>query len=150
MIGKRLFLVIFVLGLFFTFAFAGEIVDLPSTVQMVSPDVNQAEKMHVKIYFGPAPFASLEFYPIDDDSRRGKKIMVKLEDAPTDDPTSITANCTGKGEPWQLCTGTAECYNDCDESTVFTNFVAGFASTLNDRAEAAMWAEMKRRFIIVP
>ena len=63
-----------------------------------------------------------------------------------DNPYSITAECTDVGVPWALCTGAGTCENDCDESTTdFNDFVAGFATTLNSRAEAAMSQDLQKR-----
>jgi hypothetical protein len=49
-----------------------------------------------------------------------------------DDPESITANCTGVGEPWPLCTGSGTCTNDCDESTTEWTDVANYSIQTGD------------------
>ena len=128
--------------------YAGEYIDLPYDVVISEPLTHQAEKMFVKISWDADGnhFATLTYKVLNPSKTRTLyTYSFTIRNIP-DNPYSITAECTDVGVPWPLCTGAGTCTNDCDESTTdFNDFVAGFATILNTRSEAAMSTDLQKR-----
>jgi len=128
--------------------YAGEAVTLPYDVVVADPLTDKAEKMAITIRYSGSGnhYAVLEYRILNQDQTNILyKYSFAIRDIP-DNPESITANCTDVGIPWNLCTGVGTCTDDCDESTTdFTDFLSGFASTLNTRAEAAMSQDLQSK-----
>ena len=128
--------------------YAGEYVELPYDVVISEPLTHQAEKMSIKINWDAdgRHFATLTYKVLNPSKTRTLYTYSFTIANKLDNPYSITAECTDVGIPWALCTGAGTCENDCDESTTdFNDFVAGFATTLNSRAEAAMSQDLQKR-----
>ena len=128
--------------------YAGEYIDLPYDVVLSDPLTHQGEKMSVKINWDDNGnhYATLTYRLLNPAKTEVLKTYSFTIANKLDNPYSITAECTDVGVPWALCTGAGTCTNDCDESTTdFNDFVAGFATTLNSRAEAAMSTDLQKR-----
>ena len=128
--------------------YAGEYIDLPYDVVVSDPLTHQAEKMSIRInwaangdHYATCTYRILN--PAKTEVLYTYSFSIRNI---SDNPASIAAECIGDKNPWKLCTGEGTCSNNCDETTTdFTDFIEGFATTLNSRAEAAMSADLQKR-----
>ena len=128
--------------------YAGEYIDLPYDVVVSDPLTHQGEKMSIRInwaangdHYATCTYRLLN--PAKTEVLYTYSFQIRNM---VDNPYSVTSECTDVGVPWPLCSGVGTCDNDCDETTTdFNDFLSGFGTTLNSRAEAAMSADLQKR-----
>lgn len=109
-------------------AFCGEIRTLPQSIQLHSPTTNTVEFVSVEFMLDNSnPYAVLTYRVIDAESRLHKEHLVYVRNLP-DNPETPGNEAT----------------------TTFTDFVAGFGTTLKSRADALAWSDIRNHYALVP
>jgi hypothetical protein len=133
---KKLIYVLMILAV--TSMAIGEVVELSKYLILTEKTTNnEIDKHSVSIMYGPPAYAQVKYYTLDSEGKRARKVIIEIKNG-SNDPESITANCTGPGEPWLLCLGAGTCFNDCNEASFFTAYMESIGLTLKTRTDAVI------------
>ena len=143
---KKILLVVLICALAVGTALAGETRTLPQYLVLSDPTTNQSEFMTLTHYYdADSPYAIVTVHVLDSTGVRDL-ISVTIKDV-ADNPESITADCIDEHDPWPLCSGLAECNDDCDEtSTAYTDAIAGYGATMKNRFDVLVWQRLQELY----